>query len=55
MAVAIAIFALVNLLLISQLLAVIEDRPLWDVVQESSKLSILIFLGNSALATRPSG
>jgi PAS domain S-box-containing protein len=49
MAVAIAIFALVNLLLISQLLAVIEDRPLWDVVQESSKLSILIFLGNSAV------
>ena len=41
--------ALVNLLLISQLLAVIEDRPLWDVVQESSKLSILIFLGNSAV------
>ena len=49
MAVAIAIFALVNLLLISQLLAVIEDRPLWDVIQESSKLSILIFLGNSAV------
>ena len=49
MAVAIAIFALVNLLLISQLLALIEDRPLWDVVQESSKLSLLIFLGNSAV------
>jgi PAS domain S-box-containing protein len=49
MAVAIAIFALVNLLLIGQLLALIEDRPLWDVVQESSKLSLLIFLGNSAV------
>jgi hypothetical protein len=49
MAVAIAVFALINLLLISQLLALIEDRPLWDVVQESSKLSLLIFLGNSAV------
>jgi PAS domain S-box-containing protein len=49
MALGVAVFALVNLLLISQLLAVLEDRPVWDVVQESSKLSILIFLGNSAV------
>ena len=49
MAVGVATFALVNLLLISQLLAVLEERPVWDVVRESSKLSILIFLG-----TRPS-
>jgi hypothetical protein len=45
----VATFALVNLLLISQLLAVLEDRPVWEVVQESSKLSTLIFLGNSAV------
>jgi hypothetical protein len=49
MAVGVATFALVNLLLISQLLAVLEERPVWDVVRESSKLSILIFLGNSAV------
>jgi hypothetical protein len=49
MAVGVATFALVNLLLISQLLAVLEDRPVWEVVQESSKLSTLIFLGNSAV------
>jgi PAS domain S-box-containing protein len=49
MAVGVAVFALVNLLLISELLAVLEKRPLWDVVQESSKLSILIFVGNSAV------
>jgi PAS domain S-box-containing protein len=49
MAVGVATFALVNLLLISQLLAVLEERPFWDVVQESSKLSTLIFLGNSAV------
>jgi PAS domain S-box-containing protein len=49
MAVGVATFALINLLLISKLLAVLEDRPAWDVVQESSKLSILIFLGNSAV------
>jgi PAS domain S-box-containing protein len=49
MAVGVATFALVNLLLISRLLAVLEDRPTWDVVQESSKLSTLIFLGNSAV------
>jgi PAS domain S-box-containing protein len=48
-AVGVAVFALVNLLLISQLLALLEDRPVWDVVQESSKLSTLIFLGNSAV------
>ena len=46
MAVGVAVFTLVNLLLISQLLAVLEDRP----VQESSKLSTLTFLGNSAVA-----
>src|SRR4029453_7926377 len=49
MAAGIALFALINLLLISQLLALLEDRPVWDVVQESSKLSILIFVGNSAV------
>jgi len=49
MAVGVATFALVNLLLISRLLAVLEDRPTWEVVQESSKLSTLIFLGNSAV------
>jgi PAS domain S-box-containing protein len=48
-AVGVAVFALVNLLLISQLLALLEDRPVWEVVQESSKLSTLIFLGNSAV------
>jgi hypothetical protein len=49
MAVGVAVFALVNLLLISKLLALLEERPVWDVVQESSKLSILIFVGNSAV------
>jgi PAS domain S-box-containing protein len=48
-AVGVAVFALVNLVLISQLLALLEDRPTWEVVQESSKLSTLIFLGNSAV------
>jgi len=48
-AVGVAVFALVNLLLISQLLALLEDRPVWEVVQESSKMSTLIFLGNSAV------
>jgi PAS domain S-box-containing protein len=48
-AVGVAVFALVNLLLISQLLALLEDRPVWDVVLESSKMSTLIFLGNSAV------
>jgi PAS domain S-box-containing protein len=45
----VAVFALVNLLLISQLLALLEDRPVWAVVQESSKMSTLVFLGNSAV------
>jgi PAS domain S-box-containing protein len=49
MAVGVATFTLVNLLLISQLLAALEDRPVRDVVQESSKLSTLTFLGNSAV------
>jgi PAS domain S-box-containing protein len=49
MAVGVAAFALINLLLISTLLALLEERPVWDVVQESSKLSILIFVGNSAV------
>jgi hypothetical protein len=39
MAVGVAVFALVNLVLISELLAVLEERPVWEVVQESSKLS----------------
>ena len=49
MAVGVGVFTLVNLLLISKLLAVLEDRPVRDVVQESSKLSTLTFLGNSAV------
>src|SRR5918999_6350838 len=49
MAVGVAVFTLVNLLLISQLLAMLEDRPVWDVVQESFKLSTIISLGNSAV------
>src|ERR687897_649864 len=49
MAVGVAVFTLVNLLLISKLLAVLEDRPVRDVVQEASKLSTLTFLGNSAV------
>jgi PAS domain S-box-containing protein len=48
-AVGMAVFVLVNLLLIGQLIALLEHRPVWEVVQESSKLSILIFLGNSAV------
>ncbi|HYN17759.1 MAG TPA: histidine kinase dimerization/phospho-acceptor domain-containing protein, partial [Actinomycetes bacterium] len=49
MAVGVGVFTMVNLLLISKLLAVLEDRPVRDVVQESSKLSTLTFLGNSAV------
>ena len=49
LAVGVAVFTLVNLLLISQLLALLEDRPVWEVVQESSKLSTLTFLGNAAV------
>jgi PAS domain S-box-containing protein len=49
MAAGVAAFTLVNLLLMSQLLAVLEDRPAWEVVQEASKLSILTYLGNSAV------
>jgi PAS domain S-box-containing protein len=49
MAVGVAAFTLVNLLLISQLLAQLEDRPVWEVVRESSRLSTLTFLGNSAV------
>ena len=49
MAVGVAVFTLVNLLLISQLLAVLEDRPVWEVVQEAAKLSTLTYLGNSAV------
>jgi PAS domain S-box-containing protein len=49
MAAGVAVFTLLNLLLISQLLAVLEERPAWDVVQEASKLSTLTFLGNSAV------
>jgi PAS domain S-box-containing protein len=49
MAAGVAVFTLVNLLLISQLLAVLEDRPVWEVVQEAAKLSTLTYLGNSAV------
>jgi PAS domain S-box-containing protein len=49
MAAGVAAFTLVNLLLMSQLLAVLEDRPAWEMVQESSKLSVLTYLGNSAV------
>ncbi|HEV8652200.1 MAG TPA: ATP-binding protein [Actinomycetes bacterium] len=49
MAAAVALFALLNLLLISQLLATIEGRPVRDVVRESSKTSTLVFLGNSSV------
>jgi len=49
MAVGVAVFALVNLVLISQLVALLEDRPVWAVVQETSKLSSLLFVGNSAV------
>jgi len=49
MAAGVGVFTLVNLLLISQLLAALEDRPVWEVVQEASKLSTLTFLGNSSV------
>jgi PAS domain S-box-containing protein len=48
-AVGVATFALVNLVLISQLVALLEDRPVGDVVQETFKLSSLLFVGNSAV------
>jgi hypothetical protein len=49
MAAGVASFTLVNLLLISQLLALLEHRPAREVVLEASKLSTLTFLGNSAV------
>jgi PAS domain S-box-containing protein len=49
MAAGVAVFTLVNLLLISQLLAMLEDRPVWEVVQQAVKLSTLTYLGNSAV------
>jgi PAS domain S-box-containing protein len=49
MAAAVAVFALLNLVLISQLLAAIEGRPVREVLRESSKTSILVFLGNSSV------
>jgi PAS domain S-box-containing protein len=49
MAAGVAAFALVNLVLISRLVALLEDRPVRDVVLETSKLSSLLFVGNSAV------
>jgi PAS domain S-box-containing protein len=49
MAFAVAVFALLNLLLISQLIATVEERPAYEVVGESSKTSTLTFLGNASV------
>jgi PAS domain S-box-containing protein len=49
MAAGVAVFTLVNLLLISQLMALLDDRPVWEVVLEAAKLSTLTYLGNSAV------
>jgi len=49
MAFAVATFALLNLLLISQLIATVEERPAHQVVGESSKTSTLTFLGNASV------
>src|SRR5204862_298068 len=49
MAVAVASFALLNLLLISQLIATVEERRAAEVVGESSKTSTLAFLGNASV------
>jgi PAS domain S-box-containing protein len=49
MALAVATFALLNLLLISQLIATVEGRPAREVVSESSKTSTLTFLGNASV------
>jgi hypothetical protein len=49
MAAGVAVFTLVNLLLISQLMALLDDRPVREVVLEAAKLSTLTYLGNSAV------
>jgi PAS domain S-box-containing protein len=49
MAFAVAVFALLNLLLISQLIATVEERSAGEVVGESSKTSTLTFLGNASV------
>jgi PAS domain S-box-containing protein len=49
LALAAATFALINLLLISQLLALFEERTAWDVIVESGLFSVLTLLGNAAL------
>jgi PAS domain S-box-containing protein len=49
MAAAAALFVLLNLLLIGQLLALLEDRAAGEVVREAASLSLLVFLGNSAV------
>jgi PAS domain S-box-containing protein len=49
MAFAVATFALLNLLLISQLIATVEERRPAEVVGESSKTSTLTFLGNASV------
>jgi PAS domain S-box-containing protein len=49
MALAVASFALLNLLLISQLIATVEERPAREVVSESFKTSTLTFLGNASV------
>jgi PAS domain S-box-containing protein len=49
LAFAVATFALLNLLLISQLIATVEERPAHEVVGESSKTSTLTFLGNASV------
>jgi PAS domain S-box-containing protein len=49
MALSVAVFALLNLLLISRLIGLLEERPVAEVVRESSKMSVLIFLGNACV------
>ncbi|HVD14160.1 MAG TPA: ATP-binding protein [Actinomycetota bacterium] len=49
MALAVATFALFNMLLISQLIATVEERPAREVVGESFKTSTLTFLGNASV------
>src|SRR6266511_3102472 len=49
MAFAVAVFALLNLLLISQLIATVEERSAGEVVGESSKTSTFTFLGNASV------
>jgi PAS domain S-box-containing protein len=49
LAVAAAIFAFLNLILISQLLALFEERTAWEVIAESGLISVLTLLGNAAV------